>query len=353
MNRKKVLIDLRNISNPTNGFGQIAINYARVFGKLALPDIRFLFLMPENYNLPFHVNAELVRYTKDMRHNKSLLPEVQLWHSVNQQQKVRRLNQNTKFVLTIHDLNYIAEKSWIRCLKHDFVLKRMIRRADAVTAISGFVAEQVGHRFEKVLGKKKVEVVYDAVERIDLNPSERPDFAEDKPFFFTIGQIRMKKNFHLLLDVMRHFPEHNLYICGDDHFEAGKLISKKLAGGGYENVRLTGKISNEEKVWLYSHCDAFLFPSQGEGFGLPVIEAMQFGIPVFVSPFTCLPEISGGQAFIWKDVSIPTMVKGIKEYIPHFKSNPQLAENMRKHAFSFNYEKHVMKYVEIYRQMLQ
>lgn len=56
-------------------------------------------------------------------------------------------------------------------------------------------------------------------------------------------------------------------------------------------------IEQTEKIWLYRNCQAFLFPSRGEGFGLPVIEAMQFGKAVFISNYTCLPEISNGFAF--------------------------------------------------------
>jgi glycosyltransferase involved in cell wall biosynthesis len=353
MSRKKILIDLRNLNNPTSGFGQIALNYAEEFKKLELPDIQFVFLIPEKYQGTLDGNAEVVRYTKEMKQNSKLLPKVDLWHAVNQNQFVNPHDNGKKAVFTIHDLNYLTEKQWYSRLKHDFILKQRIKRADAVTAISQYVAKQVEERFKKSLRGKSVEVIYDAVERIDHKKQSKPVFADDKPFFFTIGQIRMKKNFHLLIDVMKDFPEHNLYICGDDHFKAGTLIRKRLDKENIPNVRLTGKISEEEKVWLYAHCEAFLFPSQGEGFGLPVIEAMQFGIPVFVSPFTCLPEISGGHAFVWKDVAKQTMTDGIKQFIPMFRKNPDMAEKMRKHAFSFNYEDHVMKYVELYRRLLK
>lgn len=352
MDKKRILLDLRNLNNPTSGFGQIAANYAVLFNKIEVEDLKFLLLTPENYEQTAEGQAEIVRFTKKMRHNKKELPFVDIWHSVNQQQKVRRIEKGTKFVLTIHDLNYVEEKNWIRRIKHDFILGKLIKKADVVTAISKFVAQQVEKRFRKKLKGKNVEVVYDAVEWIRQKQQERPTFASEKPFFFTIGQIRMKKNFHLLIDVMKHFPEHNLYICGDSHFEAGKLIADRIEKENISNVKLTGKITEQEKVWLYDHCEAFLFPSQGEGFGLPVIEAMQFGKPVFISNCTCLPEISAGNAFIWKDLTTQTMVEGIRRFIPEFRQTPQLAQQMLTHAASFNYEDHVMKYVELYRKIL-
>ena len=352
MNKKKILLDLRNLGNPASGFGQIALNYSKHFGSLQLDDIQFVFLVPESYVPESSCHADIVRYTRELKHDHSKLPLVDIWHSVNQQQKVVRLGPDTKFVLTIHDLNYLTEKNWLRQLKHNYVLGRRIRKADIVTAISGYVGKQVESHFRKSLGGKPVEVVYDAVEHIADKPQLQPSFADGSPFFFTIGQIRMKKNFHLLLDVMKSFPRHQLYICGDDHFEAGSLIRKRLLHEGIENVHLTGKITEEEKVWLYAHCEAFLFPSQGEGFGLPVIEAMQFGKPVFVSSFTCLPEISSGHAYVWKDLSTASMVDDIKAHLREFNADSSLIDSVRRHALSFSYGKHVQKYVEIYRRLM-
>ena len=352
MSRKKVLLDLRNLKNPTNGFGQIAVNYAKLFSKLDLADIQFVFFVPETYNSDFGQNVEIVRFNKEMKHDNNLLPKVDLWHSVNQFQSVQRIDKDTKFIFTIHDLNFLREKGWISRKKHIFLLNRRIRKADAITAISEFVADEV--RTHLKLKGKPLEVVYDAVERIDRKQQLKPAFVDDKkPFFFAIGQIRMKKNFQLLLDVMKQFPDYNLYICGDDHFSAGDLIHKRINKENITNVVLPGKITDEERIWLYAHCQAFLFPSQGEGFGLPAIEAMQFGKAVFVAPFTCLPEITGGHAIIWKDVQTQTMVDGIRKNLPHFYDDPKRIQAMKEYAYSFDYERHIQKYIEIYRRLLQ
>ena len=349
--KKRVLLDLRNLKNPTYGFGQIALNYAKHFSRKDLPDIQFVFLVPGSCEMDFGKNVEVVKFDKRMKHNKHLLPKVDLWHSVNQFQTLQRIDTDTRFVFTIHDLNFLREKNWIRQLKHKYRLNKRIKKADAVTAISGFVGKEVKEHLK--LHGKTVDVIYDPVEHIYQKPQQQPAFVkDDKPFFFAIGQIRMKKNFHLLLDVMKEFPEHNLYICGDDHFEAGKLIRQRIEKENISNVKLTGKVSDAERIWLYAHCEAFLFPSQGEGFGLPAIEAMQFGKAVFVAPFTSLPEITGGHAIVWKDVSTRTMVDSIMKNLPHFYDDPQRIETMKEYAYSFDYEKHIDKYIELYRKLL-
>jgi len=63
-------------------------------------------------------------------------------------------------------------------------------------------------------------------------------------------------------------------------------------------VSLLGTISESDKIFYYKNCLAFAFPSLREGFGFPVLEAMTFGKPVFLSNKTSLPEIGGSHAFI-------------------------------------------------------
>ena len=349
--KKSVLLDLRNLDNPTSGFGQIAFNYAHYFAELDLPDLRFVFLVPENCTMDFGNQVEVVHCTREMKKHTNLLPKVDLWHSVNQQQKIRRIEGETKFLLTIHDLNFLREKNWFRQLKHIFVLQRLVNRAAAITCISGFVGEEIQQHLK--LKGKTFQVIYNGVENIVDKPQGKPAFATGRPFFFSIGQIRQKKNFHLLIDVMKEFPDYDLYICGDDHFDFAKTIRKHLAAEQVKNVFLTGKIAEEERIWLYAHCEALLFPSQGEGFGLPAIEAMQFGKPVFVSNCTCLPEITAGHAFVWKDLKTETMMEGIREYLPVFKADASLSEQAKAYANTFTYQRHIEQYLALYRKILQ
>ena len=66
---------------------------------------------------------------------------------------------------------------------------------------------------------------------------------------------------------------------------------------------MLGYLSLEEMVWLYGHAEAYVIPSLFEGFGLPALEAMYFGVPVVCSNAGSLPEVVGdaGQFFDPKD----------------------------------------------------
>lgn len=279
------------------------------------------------------------------------LPKVDVWHAVNQQRKLLRIAGGTKFIFTIHDFNFLTEKKpW----KAKMYLRRMqnkVNKAAVVTTISHYVADVIRQHVD--LKGKEIRVIYNGVERIDTLEGIKPSFATGRPFFFTIGQIRRKKNFHLLVDVMRHFPEYDLYICGDAHFAYAEEVRNLIRENQLTNVFLTDVISQSEKIWLYRNCEAFLFPSEGEGFGLPVVEAMQFGKAVFAANRTSLPEVCNGHAIMWEHLDTESMVESIREHLPDFYKDKERLEKIKGHAASFSYEKHIQAYLDLYRELAQ
>ena len=351
MGKKTVLLDICEIGNPTSGFGQIAKNYYRLYQSIEDKDLSFHFLLPEGFKVESDAKVQMTNIrNKYHKHFSKGLPEVDLWHSTNQQQIKRKRGKCKKFVLTIHDLNFLTEKNWIRQLKHRFFLQRAINQADAVTCISQFVAHQVEQLFN--MRGKPVRVIYNGVEDISEQPEEKPSFAKGRPFFFAIGQIRAKKNFHLLVDMMRQFPDYDLYVCGDDHFDYAQTVREHINQLTTHNAYLCGKIQAEEKVWLYRHCEAFLFASQGEGFGLPAIEAMQFGKPVFIANATCLPEICGDCAYVWPSLNPDEMGDFVKSTLRCFNDSPERTEQIKEHANLFSYDRHIQSYLQLYKELL-
>ena len=96
-----------------------------------------------------------------------------------------------------------------------------------------------------------------------------------------------------------------------------------------------------------------LFPSLFEGFGLPIIEAMSFGKPVFSSTKTSLKEIGGNCAFFWDNFTPEHMQEVINKNLDTFYKNPNLAKQNIDYAMSFSYGRHIKTYWQIYLQLLQ
>lgn len=349
---KKVLIDLSILKHINCGLGQIAYNYARYWGENAKKmEFEVHLMLPRHYvgafgnDVHYHTSSWLCNLSGFFK------PKFDVWHSIHQMSQYVPFLKSTKNLLTVHDINFIYEKNGKSLKRHSNKFTKRLNRADRIVFISNFTKNDVLEHFPT---EKPNEVIYNGVEFGNPESERKPSlpFADDRKFLFSIGQIRQKKNFHVLLDAMKLMPEYNLVIAGEKGSGYAAMIEKKIATDRIDNVFLLGTVHNAEKIWLYNHCKAFVFPSLFEGFGLPVIEAMSYGKPVISSDKTSLNEICAGRAFVLEDFEAEHIAQKIRQAIDAYNTDPSLAIRNKLYAKSFTYEKHMGEYLRVYREML-
>src|SRR5690606_39999229 len=159
-----------------------------------------------------------------------------------------------------------------------------------------------------------------------------------------------KKNFHVLPCLLRG-NGYELVIAGSARSPyRDKILEEARRHHVAERVKIIGNISQEEKFWYYRHCEAFVFPSIAEGFGLPVIEAMHFSKPTFISRLTSLPEIGRDFAYYFDSFDPDAM----SEVFDRGMSTPfTLAKKqaMAQHAASFSWDRAASQYLDVYRSL--
>ena len=353
--KKKVLIDLTILKHPNCGLGQIALNYGNYFQENITGEEDFVLylLVPKNYLGSFGDKVHYIQNKKMYELFPILLPKFDVWHAIHQLVKFKPYSKKTRYLLTIHDFNFMYEKTAQKASKYMARIQKKIDRSDYITVISNFAKEEV-LKYANIQSKN-IEVVLNGVEVLCGKPSKQPKFIDSNynAYFFTIGQVQEKKNFHTLVDMMKYFPEKKLYIVGHHTTSYGARIQKMIDEHKLENVSLTGTVSNEERVWLYENCEAFLFPSLFEGFGLPVIEALSFGKPVFSSKETSLAEIGGDFVYFWDSFDPIKMKEVLLEGMTDFQQNPDRALLNKQYADEFTYEKNLKTYIRIYQELMR
>ena len=129
------------------------------------------------------------------------------------------------------------------------------------------------------------------------------------------------------------------------------FIQKQSKNLGVEdNVHLLGSVSEHEKSWYFNNCRAFALPSISEGFGLPVVEAMSCGKPLFLSDKTALPEIGGDISFYFNDFNSEHMQKVFNIGMEKYNANG-FQEKIKERGLSFNWHKSAKQYLEVYRSL--
>jgi glycosyltransferase involved in cell wall biosynthesis len=256
-----------------------------------------------------------------------------------------------KTVMTVHDMNQIYEqKPGTRKLAR--YMRRMqakIAGADRVVAISQYVAADLVRHFP--VAREKISVIYNGCDFTRAPDGHRPRYDPEGPFLFSVGMVCAKKNFHVLVPLLRNNAR-KLVIAGIVKEEyRDKILAEAAAHGVSERVIVTGPVSQHDKDWYYAHCEAFVFPSLAEGFGLPVIEAMHHGKPVFLSTLTSLPEVGGGAAYYFDHFDPDHMAGVLERGLAHFAANDG-PDKVRRHAAQFTWEKAAAAYLDLYRSCL-
>lgn len=281
------------------------------------------------------------------------MPKFDIIHWTHQHSKLSR--PISPFTLcTVHDVNFfhnqITGRSKIR-RKVRRISKR-IGRASHLAFISGFSQEDV---IKHLTIKQPHRLIYNGVTDGSQTKDVTPTFDISHPFFLCICTLNRKKGQHLLIEMMRHIPEqYHLLIAGSGHADYVSTLQEQITSSGLDSrIKLLGKVSAEEKSTLYRHCEALLFPSISEGFGLPVVEAQCYGKPVFCSRLTSLPEV-GGDAAYYYDELIPeqmaeTTMRGMEDFKAH---RDERIASIRKNAARFNWKKTVSEYVDYYLDIL-
>lgn len=155
-------------------------------------------------------------------------------------------------------------------------------------------------------------------------------------FLLYVGGTDYRKNLPRLLEAFREIRREGyageLVMVGEtfmwDIPEVLELtrLAKEFAIS--EHVRYLGFVPDEELSILYATCDFFVFPSLYEGFGLPVLEAMQCGAPLLISRSSSIPEVAGEAAFYFDPEHVDAMVESYSEAA----RNPDLVDQKREEA---------------------
>jgi glycosyltransferase involved in cell wall biosynthesis len=354
---KSVFLESHNIKNQYFGFGQFNYHLIKGLYNANIQDFKMTLHAKNTRPLKseFGTYFNYKKYYSFSRHVPfRIRKKFDLWHCLNQNIKIEPYH-DIPYLLTIHDVNFIEELSNDMTHDRNVRFQEKLNRSHAITYISNYAKISTHHYF-KVPDVPEY-VIYNGNPIVDIKIPENylPKHLSNKPFLFSIGEFTERKNFHTLVKMLKYIPEYNLVLSGNTNTAYAKnTLQKTIAKLGYENrVIITGKITETEKQYYMKNCEAFVFPSLREGFGIPPIEAMRFGKPVFLSNNTSLPEIGGKHAFYWTNYEPDYMAKVLENGLNTFNQNRAvLSKNNINHAKIFNWDTAALEYLKVYKSII-
>ncbi len=353
---QQIFLESHNLKNKYSGFGQFNYHLIKALANQDLQDLKITLNVKESnrWREEFGAIFDYNKYRSITRHKPfRIKKKYDLWHCLNQNIKIEPF-YDIPYLLTVHDIHFVTEGSPGVQEKLRDMFREKLRRAHAIVYISEFTKKDTNANFE--VPDIPQYVIHNGNTIIDISLAEdyQPKVIPKTPYLFSIGDFTERKNFISLVNMLRHLPEYNLVLSGNNTTNYGdELRSKVEQFGLVDRVLLTGKVEDLQKKYYLQNCEAFVFPSLREGFGIPPIEAMRFGKPVFISNNTSLPEIGGEHSFYWDHYESQYMAEVLKNGMATYQNNPQFYKDWYiTRAKSFSWERTAKQYLDVYKSIL-
>jgi alpha-1,3-rhamnosyl/mannosyltransferase len=225
-----------------------------------------------------------------------------------------------------------------------------VRRAAGLIAISQATADALEGQCPGSAARTVVAPLGVAPALADeLDPAEAATLPAPG-FVLAAGTLEPRKNLPRLVEAYRRLPaelrrRHPLVVVGALGWETGATL-RALDSLNGEAIRL-GYVSDPALAELYRRCAVFCYPSLGEGFGLPVLEAMAAGAAVLTSDLSSLPEVGGDAVAYANPHDVDSIAAALERVLEDDAGRSELGRRARARAAGFSWERFAESVVEV------
>ncbi len=258
-----------------------------------------------------------------------------------------------KSVVTIHDLSYFYYPN--EFLKKDLYklsrwTKYSVNKALEVIAVSENTKKDLIKHYS--VPERKIKVIHNGFEKNIKTPRK---INVKKPYIFYVGTLQPRKNISLLITAFDKFvnkhKDFNLVIAGkkgwlyEDIFKQVEKLDHK------NKILFTGSVSDEELVYLYQNAFVFVMPSLYEGFGIPVLEAMNYGCPVISSNSSSLPEVGGDACLYFNPEKENELLEQLNLLVDNEQLRQDLIKKGKEQIKKFSWQKSAIRTLEVLKNV--
>jgi glycosyltransferase involved in cell wall biosynthesis len=289
------------------------------------------------------------------------------------------LSNNTKKLLTIHDLSFLRYPEFFSSRKnfwHQAInIKKLIYSMDIIIAVS----ENTKQDIVELLGinEHKVKVIYSGLENDFHNIREQievgtfiNEFNKQKlkkvkekyqlpdKYILSLSTLEPRKNVETLIlaynkirDNYDNFKDIKLVIGGAKGWKYKNIFETIKKSKYNDNIIFTSYIENKDKPYVYKQAQVFVYPSFYEGFGFPPLEAMASSVPVVASFSSSLPEIIDKAGILVDPKSSDELVTAIVSILEDKNLRDYYIKKGLKRAQDFSWSSTAENYIKIFNNL--
>ena len=347
-----VVFDCEQLRKPYTGFHSYCNSLAGALVQERPQNTRLSLYAPPSWTGAFGSDVQYLPWRSSHKFFLPASKDIGLWHCTSQFSKYRPSSRRIPLLLTLHDVNFAhMQESAFKSRHHHNLYRQAICRARRIVTISESSKRDILEHFD--IGDRRIDVVYNGIEPRPPQVQE-PAVPPRRPFLLNINRVCRNKNIHVLPALLSG-NDFDLLIAGpvEDPAYAREILEEARKWQVQDRIQFIGPVADREKHWYLQHCSAFLFPSLAEGFGLPVLEALQYYRPVFCSDRTSLPEVGGDCVFYLNhDFDPRAMQEDLEQGLQAFSKGILSREMIDRHLARFSWRSAALAYWKIYQEML-
>jgi glycosyltransferase involved in cell wall biosynthesis len=263
-------------------------------------------------------------------------------------------------VITIHDLIFLQHPELYKPFDRYVYRKKVeygIRAANRIIAVSGQTKQDI-IRFLDV-DESRIRIVYQGCNRQFYSrvseeglKQARHQFNLPANYLLYVGTIEERKNLLKIIEAMHtgeiDFP---LVVVGRKTSYYNQVKSF-IDGHGMKSVHFLEQVQSSDLPAIYQGSRGFIYPSSYEGFGIPILEALNSGVPVITSAGGCLEETAGKGGIFIQPENRDEMIHAIRRVLEDTALRDRLIREGREHALHFREEETIPSLYNVYLECL-
>ena len=315
-----IAFDGKRAANNKTGLGNYSRHIINLLAKFS-PDNRYIVFLPKNGKNPqFQAilgenrNIEVVTPTSrfwkkfsslwrvfGIRNEISAFQDI-IYHGLSNELPLTIKKTPAKSVVTIHDLIFLRFPQYYKFLDrmiYSYKFRKSCQNADQIIAVSECTKRDIVEFFG--IEPDKISVIYQGCDKVFKSESDSDTMQNVKRkynlpdrFLLNVGSIEERKNALLIVKALPILTEKlPLVIIGKRTNYTSKFEKAANDLGVSGLLHILDKVPFEDLAPIYRLSEVFIYPSRYEGFGIPIIEAINCGVPVIAATGSCLEEAGG------------------------------------------------------------
>ena len=265
-----------------------------------------------------------------------------------------------KKIWLVHDIVWklFPETTQINNMVRNRLIVRNMNRADLLLSVSDSTRNDL---VDLLNIRKKIITLHNAADRSIFHRADdasinrvKKKYGITKKYILSVCTLEPRKNLAALLEayaMMDDRESYHLVLVGMSGWKNTALFGMIENHPAKDGIMITGYIPAEDLAPIYTGAEVFVFPSLYEGFGLPVLEAMQCGCPVISSVTSSIPEVAGDACMLIDPHDVPVMTSAMEKVLSGGKARNDMVRKGLARSRLFSWEKSAERLLEILRSI--